>query len=104
MKFLVLWSLNIPFLSREMLRAVGEMQGHAGPLVEAGKIVSRFHVIGGHGGAWIYNVASNEELELLLAMMPVYNFASFSVYPLADSCSLNRMKRSESGAYSEAAV
>jgi muconolactone delta-isomerase len=31
-----------------------------------------------------YDVASNEELERLLATAPVYNFARYDVYPLAD--------------------
>jgi muconolactone delta-isomerase len=29
-------------------------------------------------------VGSNEELERLLALMPVYNFAHYTVYPLAE--------------------
>jgi muconolactone delta-isomerase len=40
--------------------------------------------VGKHGGAWIYDVTSNEELEGLLAMAPVYNFARYDVYPLAE--------------------
>ena len=40
--------------------------------------------MGGHGGAWIYDVESNEELERLLALSPVYNFAEYKVYPLAE--------------------
>ena len=35
-------------------------------------------------GAWIYTVTSNEELDRLLAMSPVYNFAIYQVLPLAD--------------------
>jgi muconolactone delta-isomerase len=46
--------------------------------------IARYHVVGRHGGAWIYDVDSNEELELLLAMAPVYNFARYEVLPLAD--------------------
>ena len=41
-------------------------------------------IVGKHGGAWIYDVDSNEELERLLAMAPVYNFARYAVYPLAE--------------------
>jgi muconolactone delta-isomerase len=44
----------------------------------------RYHLIGRHGGAWIYKVKSNEELDLLLAMAPVYNHAHYEVLPLAD--------------------
>jgi hypothetical protein len=41
----------------------------------------RYHLIGRHGGAWIYDVKSNEELDLLLAMSPVYNYAHYEVLP-----------------------
>jgi hypothetical protein len=40
--------------------------------------------VGGHGGAWIYSVESNEELDNLLAQAPVYNMASYEVHPLAE--------------------
>ena len=32
----------------------------------------------------MYDVGSNEELERLIALMPVYNFAHYTVYPLAE--------------------
>jgi muconolactone delta-isomerase len=32
----------------------------------------------------VYDVGSNEELERLIALMPVYNFAHYTVYPLAE--------------------
>ncbi len=38
---------------------------------------------------WIYNVASNDELEMLLAQSPVYNYSTYNVYPLADMTTLN---------------
>ena len=41
-------------------------------------------VIGSHGGAWIYDVTSNEELDRLLAMSQVYNYASYQVLALAE--------------------
>ena len=44
----------------------------------------RYHLVGGHGGAWIYNVESNEELDNLLAVAPVYNMASYEVHALAE--------------------
>ena len=44
----------------------------------------RYHVIGSHGGAWIYDVTSNEELDRLLAVSPVYNYASYQVLALAE--------------------
>ena len=53
-------------------------------MLDHGKLEARYHIVGKHGGAWIYDVASNEELERLLAMAPVYNFARYDVYPLAE--------------------
>ncbi len=84
MKFLVLWRLEISTLSSEMVRAVLKMPDYAEPLEAQGKVTARYHVVGRHGGAWIYDVGSNEELDLLLARSPVYNFAHFEVLPLAD--------------------
>ena len=84
MKFLVLWKLELARLSPEMARAVVRMPDYAEPLEAQGKVIARYHVVGGHGGAWIYDVASHEEFDLLLAKSPVYNFAHYDVYPLAD--------------------
>jgi muconolactone delta-isomerase len=88
MKFLVIWKLEIGRLSGELMRAVLRMRDHAQPLEEQGKVIGRYHIVGSHGGAWIYNVSSNDELEMLLAQSPVYNYAHFEVYPLADMTSL----------------
>jgi muconolactone delta-isomerase len=88
MKFLVIWKLEIGRLSGELMRAVLRMRDHAQPLEEQGKVIGRYHIVGSHGGAWIYNVSSNDELEMLLAQSPVYNYAHFQVYPLADMTSL----------------
>ncbi len=88
MKFLVIWNIEIGRLSGEMMKAVLRMRDHAQPLEEQGKVIGRYHIVGSHGGAWIYNVSSNDELEMLLAQSPVYNFAHFQVYPLADMTSL----------------
>jgi muconolactone delta-isomerase len=38
----------------------------------------------GEEAAWIYEVDSHEEVERLLARSPVFNFAHYDVYPLAD--------------------
>ena len=84
MKFLVLWRMELSLLSAEMAAAVGRMPGYAGPLEERGQVVVRYHLVGQHGGAWIYDVKSNEELERLLARSPVYNFARYEVHPLAE--------------------
>jgi muconolactone D-isomerase len=83
-KFLVLWRMELSLLSSEMAAAVARMPKYAGPLEARGKVVGRYHLVGQHGGAWIYEVSSNEELERLLAMSPVYNFARYEIHPLAE--------------------
>lgn len=88
MKFLVLWRIELSRLSGEVLKAVMSMPDHAKPLEEQGKILSRYHVVGSHGGAWIYQVDSNEELEMLLVRSPVYNVSTYQVFPLADMTTL----------------
>ena len=82
MKFLVLW--RIERLSDGIVKAVLNMPDYARPLEEQGKVVGRWHIVGAHGGAWIYDVTSNEELDMLLVRSPVYNFARYEVLPLAD--------------------
>jgi muconolactone delta-isomerase len=84
MKFLVLWRMELSLLSREMAQAVGKMADYGQTLERDGKVLMRYHVVGAHGGAWIYEVASNEEFERLLARSPVFNFAKYDVYPLAE--------------------
>jgi muconolactone delta-isomerase len=83
-KFLVLWRMELSLLSSEMAAAVARMPKYSGPLEDSGKVVARYHLVGQHGGAWIYEVSSNEELERLLAMSPVYNFARYEIHPLAE--------------------
>ncbi len=95
MKFLVIWNIEIGRLSGEMMKAVLRMRDHAQPLEEQGKVIGRYHIVGSHGGAWIYDVESNDELEMLLAQSPVYNFSHFDVYPLADMTSLPVVPPSE---------
>lgn len=84
MKFLVLWHLDVGHLSPELIKAIAEQPNYGKKLEADGKLECRYHLIGRHGGAWIYKVNSNEELDLLLAMAPVYNFAHYEVLPLAD--------------------
>ena len=84
MKFLVLWHLEVSRLNPEAMRAVLGQPNYAKKLESEGKLVCRYHLIGKHGGAWIYDVASNEELDRLLAMAPVYNFATYNILPLAE--------------------
>lgn len=83
-KFLVLWRLDTGRPGPELIRAIAEQPNYGKKLEAEGKLECRYHLIGKHGGAWIYKVKSNEELDLLLAMAPVYNYASYEVLPLAD--------------------
>lgn len=92
MKFLVLWHLEINRVSAEMMAAVMEQSNYGKKLEAEGKIERRYHVVGSHGGAWIYNVSSNEELDRLLAMAPVYNFSSYQVLPLAEMMDVDSLK------------
>lgn len=84
MKFLVLWSLDIALLSRDMVRAVGDMPAYGARLEREGKVLARYHMVGAHGGAWIYQVGSHEEFERLLGRAPVFNFARYTIHALAD--------------------
>lgn len=84
MKHLVLWELELSRLGPALVGAVMRMPEYARALAAKGKLLHRYHVVGRHGGAWIYDVDSNEELERLLAMAPVYNFARYEVLALAE--------------------
>ncbi|MCU1655442.1 MAG: hypothetical protein JWO57_98 [Pseudonocardiales bacterium] len=84
MKFLVLWRIELSLLSREMAQAVGKMADYGAELEASGNVALRYHVVGAHGGAWIYEVDSHEQFERLLARSPVFNFAHYDVYPLAE--------------------
>jgi len=84
MKFLVLWQLEQGLLSEAMVRAIARMPEYGAALERDGKVLMRYHVVGAHGGAWLYEVGSHEEFERLLAMAPVFNFARYTIHPLAD--------------------
>ncbi len=84
MKFLVLWRMELSLLSREMAQAVGRMAEYGATLENEGKVLARYHVVGAHGGAWIYQVDSHEEFERLLARAPIFNFARYEIHALAD--------------------
>jgi muconolactone delta-isomerase len=83
-KFLVLWSLDTARLGSEAVKAVFAMPKYAEKMISQGKVEKRYHIVGKHGGAWIYDVETNEELDRLLAMAPVYNLANYEVIPLAE--------------------
>ena len=84
MKFLALWNIELALVSEAMVRAIARMPEYGQRLEEQGKVLARYHVVGAHGGAWIYEVDSHEEFERLLAMAPVFNFARYTVHALAD--------------------
>ena len=98
MKFLILWEFELAALRPEVAAAVARMPEYAASLKKQGKLVSRYHVVGKHGGAWIYEVTSNEELERLLAMAPVYNFAHYQVIALAEMDTPNTVIRAPEAA------
>jgi muconolactone delta-isomerase len=83
-KFLVLWRLELSRTSPETMKTVLRQQDYGSRLEQAGKVTARYHLVGSHGGAWIYEVDSNEELDALLAQAPVYNVASYDVLALAE--------------------
>jgi muconolactone D-isomerase len=84
MKYLVTWRLELSLLSREMATALTRVPGYAAELERQGKVISRYHIVGAHGGVWILDVDSHEELERLLGGSPAYNFSHYEVVPLAD--------------------
>ena len=71
-------------LDAEVVRAIAEQPKYGEKVETDGKLECRYHIVGSHGGAWIYKVKSNEELDLLLAAAPVYNYAEYEVLPLAE--------------------
>lgn len=81
--FLVVWKLEVGRVGPDMMHAVLRQQEYGRTLEERGKLLQRYHIVGGHGGAWIYEVDSHEELDHLLAAAPAYNYATYTVYPLA---------------------
>jgi muconolactone delta-isomerase len=92
MKFLALWRMELNLLSREMAQAVSRMAEYGANLEAEGKVLARYHVVGAHGGAWIYEVTSHEEFERLLARAPIFNFARYEIYPLAEMNSAAQAK------------
>jgi muconolactone delta-isomerase len=93
MKFLVLWRLELALLSREMAQAVGRMSDYGAAMEAEGRLPARYHVVGAHGGAWIYDVESHEQFEQLLARSPIFNFARYEVYPLAEMAARPRQEQ-----------
>ena len=63
------------------MRAIARMPEYGSRPRAPGQGDVRYHVVGAHGGAWIYEVDSHEEFERLLAMAPVFNFAPLQRAP-----------------------
>ena len=86
MKFLVLWKFQagIRVGLPEVAKMLSDLRAYAKELREQGKLESYYHIVGRHGGAWIFDVESNQELEILLAKMSVYNFATYNVHVLTE--------------------
>ncbi len=84
MKFLVLWQIDLGLLSQALVKAIARMPDYGTDLERRGKVTARYHVVGAHGGAWIYEVDSHEEFERLLGRAPVFNFARYTVHALAE--------------------
>jgi muconolactone delta-isomerase len=83
-KYLVTWRLELTLLSRGMAAAIARVPGYAASLERTGKIISRYHIVGAHGGVWIMDADSHDELERLLGGSPAYNFSHYDVVPLSD--------------------
>ena len=85
-KFLVLWNFRSTIRAGlpEVAKMISTLQDYAKELEKEGKVERYYHIVGRHGGAWIFDVKSNEELEVLLAKMSVYNFAKYKIYPLSE--------------------
>lgn len=71
-------------LGPEAIKAVLAMPSYAAKMLTEGKLEKRYHIVGRHGGAWIYDVQSNEDLDRCLALAPVYNFSRYEVIALAE--------------------
>lgn len=84
MKYLVLWQIDLALVSPDTARAVGRMPDYGARLEAEGKVLTRYHIVGAHGGAWVYDVDSHEEFERLLARSPVFNVATYTIHALAD--------------------
>jgi muconolactone delta-isomerase len=83
-KFLVTWQLELALLSREMGAAIARVPEYAAELERRGKVIARYHIVGAHGGVWIFDVDSHEELERLLGGSPAFNFSHYDVKALSD--------------------
>lgn len=86
MKFLVFWTLHEAIVksNTDLAKVIFDLQDYAKKLRGSGNLDRYYHVIGKHGGVWIFDVKSNEELDSMIARMPIYNYASYDVYPLTE--------------------
>ena len=80
--YLVKW--KIKSVSSQAMEAVLKMPDYIEELRKTHKLEKRYHIVGGHGGIIILHIGSHEELERILALMPIYNIARFKIYPLTE--------------------
>ncbi len=73
MKFLVLWHFDVTRLTPDVVRAITEQPKYGEKLEADGKLECRYHVVG-----------RERRRDRLLAMSPVYNFATYQVLLLAE--------------------
>lgn len=84
MKFLVIWSFRLAAITPDIIKSIFALREYAKDLKGKGKLDAYYHIVGKHGGAWIFDVVSNDELENLIASMPVYNHVEYEIYPLTE--------------------
>ncbi len=84
MKFLVIWYFRLIDINPAIIKSLFDLRAYAKDLKKQGKLESYYHIVGKHGGAWIFDVVSNDELDRLIAGMPVYNYVEYNIYPLTE--------------------
>ena len=84
MKFLVLWHLEVSRISPQMMAAVMDQSKYGKKLEAEGKLECRYHVVGSHGGAWIYNVSPMKSWIVCSRCRRFSIFRRYQVLPLAE--------------------
>jgi muconolactone delta-isomerase len=84
MKFLVIWYFRLTDINPAIIKGLFDLRAYAKDLKKQGKLELYYHIVGKHGGAWIFDVESNDELDRLIAGMPVYNYVEYNIYPLTE--------------------
>ncbi len=82
MKFLVLWHIELTRLGPEIIAAVARTPDYARKVGD--KLECRYHVIGSHGGAWIYKSVPTKNLIIFLPCRPCTTTQPYKVLPPAE--------------------